>query len=116
VSWNEDQIITEHTYPKYDYTDYDDLNEEAENESKEEPVFSHPIHPSLGFSGRGSRTSSDDLSNYKPHVLSSYTVTASSTKVPTKKEESNPEPVAMPTEDPEFNMTNLSDDAAAMLF
>jgi len=106
---------TEHTYPKYDYTDYDDLVEEAENQTtKEDTVFSHPIHPSLGFSG-GSRSSSDDLSNYRPHVLSSYTVTASSTKVPTNKE-SNPEPVAMPTEDPEFNMNNLSDDVAAMLF
>jgi len=110
---------TEHTYPKYDYTDYDDLNEEVEKETtKEDTVFSHPIHPSLGFSGsnRGSRSSSDDLSNYKPHVLSSYTVTASSTKVPMKREESNPEPVAMPTEDPEFNMNNLSDDVAALLF
>lgn len=107
---------TEHVYPKYDYTDYDELNEELEVESTDSrSVFSHPIHPSLG----GNRTSknSDDLSNYRPNIVSSYTVTVSSTRVePTKKEEPKTEPTAMPTEDPEFNMSNLSDDLAAMLF
>lgn len=108
---------TEHTYPKYDYSDYEDLNEEAERESTDS-VFSHPIHPSLGFSGSKSpRNSADDLSSYRPHIVSSYTVSVSSTKmVPTKKDEPKSEPVAMPTEDNEINMSNLSDDAAAMLF
>lgn len=115
VSWNEDQMHTEHTYPKYDYRDYDELNEEVENETTDSSVFSHPIHPSLG----GNRTSrnSDNLSNYKPNMVSSYTVTVSTTKVETtKKEKPKTEPVAMPAEDPEFNMSNLSDDVAALLF
>lgn len=79
-------------------------------------MFSHPIHPSLG--NRSSRSnSSDDLSNYRPHNVSQYTVTVSTTKVaPTKKEEPKTEPVAMPTEDADFNMSDLTDDAAAMLF
>ena len=78
-------------------------------------MFSHPIHPSLG--NRNSRNSSDDLSNYRPHIVSQYTVTVSTTKVePTKREEPKAEPVAMPTEDAEFNMNALTDDAAAMLF
>ena len=104
---------TEHTYPKYDYADYDDLNEEAENESTNNSVLSHPIHPSLGRPSRNS----DELSNYRPHIVSSYTVTVSTTKTePVKKEEPKTEPVAMPAEDPEFNMSNLSDDVAALLF
>lgn len=105
---------TEHTYPKYDYTDYEELNEEVENESKVNSVLSHPIHPSLGNRASGH---SDNLSNYRPNIVSSYTVSVSSTKVkPTKKEEPKTEPVAMPSEDPEFNMSNLSDDVAALLF
>lgn len=116
MSWNDDQIKTEHTYPKYDYADYEELNEEVE--STDMSVFSHPIHPSLGISKNSSR-SSDDLSNYRPNVISSYTLTVTSTKTeskPTKKDEPKAEPVAMPTEETEFNMYNLSDDAAAMLF
>ena len=105
---------TEHTYPKYDYSDYDALNEEAENESTDSSMLSHPIHPSLG--NRTSRNS-DELSNYRPNIVSSYTVTVSTTKTePVKKEEPKSEPVAMPAEDPEFNMSNLSDDVAALLF
>lgn len=108
---------TEHTYPKYDYADYDELNEEDENKSKDNSVLSHPIHPSLSISGNRSSMNSDSLSNYKPNMVSSYTFTVSTTKtVPTKKEEPKTEPVAMPTEDPEFNMSNLSDDVAALLF
>ena len=105
---------TEHTYPKYDYADYDELNEEAENESTDSSMLSLPIHPSLG--NRTSRNS-DELSNYRPNIVSSYTVTISTTKTePVKKEEPKSEPVAMPAEDPEFNMSNLSDDVAALLF
>jgi len=108
---------TEHTYPKYDYSDYDGLNEEVENESTDS-VFSHPIHPSLGLSGsRSPRSSADDLSSYRPNMVSSYTVSVSSTKkVPIKKEEPKSDPVAMPTEDAEINLSNLSDDVAALLF
>ncbi len=54
VSWSDTQLVSEHFYPKYDYSDYDDVEREEDNKnrfkaalSKENSGLSHRLHPSL---------------------------------------------------------------------
>lgn len=96
VSWSETHFVSEHFYPKYDYSDYDDI--EQENEELDSPAttpmakknlgLSHRVHPSL----RPTNTSDDpysysftsptsprstapnsSLSSFVPKTISSYT-------------------------------------------
>lgn len=46
VSWSDSNLVMQHTYPKYDYSDYDDL-EQKEPSSMDNSIFSHRLHPSL---------------------------------------------------------------------
>ncbi len=102
VSFSESDLTVEHFYPKYDYRDYDEIQEESDEEGKEltglsqrvhpslRSALTQPIHPSLRTSAsdsnvsRYSRSSSlskqqpsspestTDLHRYTPKLLSSY--------------------------------------------
>lgn len=87
VSWSETQFVSEHSYPKYDYSDYDTIEQEETNEdppttSNKNLGLSHRVHPSLrpndpysyNFSGSPrSQPSDGSLSTFMPKGLSSYT-------------------------------------------
>ena len=45
VSWSGSNLVMEHTYPKYDYSDYDHLDQEEPHPKN--LGFSHHLHPSL---------------------------------------------------------------------
>jgi len=75
--------VSEHFYPKYDYADYDDMEEEDRTAS-DNSGLSHPVHPSLqavnetdryenGFNSTPWNQSFDSsLSSFVPKTLSSY--------------------------------------------
>lgn len=95
VSWSDTQLTSEHCYPKYDYSDYDDIDQErsSRNSINVNSGLSHRLHPSLrpnesdpygyGFTSPASprSTTADNslstfvpkaLSTYSPQILSSY--------------------------------------------
>ena len=95
VSWSDSQLVSEHYYPKYDYSDYDDLEREEENKNrfkaalaKENSGLSHRLHPSLlrrtsdtddygyGFSPTSppprSTTPESSLSSFVPKTLAGH--------------------------------------------
>lgn len=91
VSWSDTNLVLEHYYPKYDYSDYEeverDVNSDTSNlASTENSGLSHRLHPSLrpstdsdpysyGFSsGVSSRSPASDnsLSTFVPKALSAY--------------------------------------------
>ncbi len=97
VSWSDSQLVSEHFYPKYDYSDYDDIEREQENKNKfmtalakENSGLSHRLHPSLrrnndtdaygygGFSPTSTspRTTTPDnsLSSFVPKTLSGHSL------------------------------------------
>ena len=54
VSWSDTQLVSEYFYPKYDYSDYEDIEREEANKNqfmaalaKENSGLSHRLHPSL---------------------------------------------------------------------
>lgn len=59
VSWSDTNLVSEHYYPKYDYSDYEEIEQENHN-SSEDVGFSHKLHPSL----RPVNTQSDPYKNY----------------------------------------------------
>lgn len=102
VAFSETDLTVEHYYPKYDYSDYEDIQEDnvttsssfsfwkskeiVEAASDDESGLSQRLHPSLRspepdpdtYRYSPSRdstpvvTSSPTLQNYKPSILSSY--------------------------------------------
>ena len=95
VSWSDTQLVSEHYYPKYDYSDYDDIEREEANKNKfmaalakENSGLSHRLHPSLrhnndsdgygygGFSPTSpsprNTTSENSLSSFVPKTLSGH--------------------------------------------
>ena len=91
VSWNEDQIITEFSYPKYDYKDYNEDLPDGVIDTKlrrtgmrfDDGTPSQPIHPSLRMSPPPSSPTGEEsinyggspngsLSSYKPSILSTF--------------------------------------------
>jgi hypothetical protein len=88
VSWSDTHLVLEHYYPKYDYSDYDDIEQEnaVKSSSTENSGLSHRLHPSLrnnnesdpygyGFNpvvSPRSHTSENSLSTFVPKALSSY--------------------------------------------
>ena len=92
MSWSETHFVSEHFYPKYDYSDYDDIEQERNGESpapssKGNLGLSHRVHPSLRPSSDAdpysysftspssprSPSSDSSLSSFVPKGLSSYT-------------------------------------------
>ena len=82
VSWSDSLLTSEHIYPKYDYSDYDELEEEPGDNHRPEKKseFSHRLHPSLlppsdgdpyaaGFSPPG-YLQGNSLSSFVPSSLS----------------------------------------------
>lgn len=88
VSWSDTQLVSEHFYPKYDYSDYEEIEEEqtqVTTSSKGNSGLSHRVHPSLRQSGDAdpygyeftstsprSQTSDSSLSSFVPKSLSAY--------------------------------------------
>lgn len=95
VSWSDTQLVSEHYYPKYDYSDYDDIEREEDNKNrflaalaKENSGLSHRLHPSLrrnndtdgygygGFSPTSpasrSTTTENSLGSFVPKTLSGH--------------------------------------------
>lgn len=78
VSWSDSQLVSEHFYPKYDYSDYEEVEQVTSSEESSE--FSHRLHPSLlppsdgdpytaGFSPPG-YSQGGSLSSFVPSSLS----------------------------------------------
>ncbi len=74
VSWSDSQLTSEHVYPKYDYSDYEEVEQPSSS------VLSHRLHPSLlppsdgdpytaGFNPPG-YSQGGSLSNFVPSSLS----------------------------------------------
>ena len=90
VSWSDSTLVVQHTYPKYTYDDYDDMQEVKEGQGEEEgssvadggggQVLELPVHPMLQttkanrdmYSTQPSTPQSTNLHNYKPSIIASY--------------------------------------------
>lgn len=82
MSWN-DLRTTEHSYPKYNYEDYDEDNpegvsgnyvpdvEDTDSGQLEETAPSTPIHPSLQNRSTGPIRGGKTISSYTPSMLAS---------------------------------------------
>lgn len=74
--------MLEHFYPKYDYSDYDEIEHASDSPSTENSGLSHRLHPSLrpnesdpygyGFNSSKSPPSNSSLSTFVPKALSSF--------------------------------------------
>lgn len=123
VSFSDSQLTVEHTYPKYDYSDYDGVNSEGETDSG----LAQKIHPSLrhgdDFGRYGSPSGSlsgwtPSLTGYGDLLLQQLSGNFNSPPTSPVKKSSSPQKTSDSSSDDQANdfYANLNSDTAALLW
>ena len=134
VSWSDTQIAKEHVYPKYDYSDYESIDQEPPPQSDQvdgnspDGELATPLHPWLSSSTPMSPPppTTESIHSYSPSNLgtvgsfmSMYTLTLPSNNSKKTKTSANKNNQSKETEEPESAAdvyANLDSDTAALLF
>lgn len=136
VSWSETHFVLEHTYPKYDYSDYEEIQQETNGDcatvsSGENLGLSHRVHPSLrpanetdpysyGFTSptpTKNTAAGSSLGSFVPKTLSSYTPQFTPLSNSPMAEQIAEEPLDQPEQQADdFYGADLTSNTAALLW
>ena len=131
VSFSDTDLVSEHYYPKYDYSDYDDINAFRLGFGREETdAVSQPVHPwlanSLPKSPAPKQSTANSLSSFASSAYSNFGdlssfVTAYAINKGSSVSSKNDSDKSLPSKNDEQQSTpdfyaNLNTDTAALIW